>query len=112
MPDPRCRIVNVRYKGNVRPFPGVTRYDLLVANQPHPDVIRFARNLLKRAERGEITGIAAVIGTPQHETGSNWTGFDHISVGRIVGALQVLSHEFSMMTLGLAPVSPFPDERG
>jgi hypothetical protein len=110
MPDPRCRIVNVRPKGNLRLFPGVSRINMPLALQPEPNVIAMVEHLLDRAKRGEIQGVAAALVTADGQTASNWAGAGRFSCALLIGSLQVLATELGLDSLRKPAISPFPDE--
>ena len=59
-------------RGEIRPFPGVTDVGRTAEAQPQADVIEFLTDLLARAERGEVQGVAVATVHPGHNTADGW----------------------------------------
>lgn len=58
--------------GEIRQFPGTQDSGKAADLQPQPEVVEFVRDLLARAERGEIQGVAVACVTPGHNTADGW----------------------------------------
>lgn len=75
MTNPHCRIGRVRPRDKrVALFPGVRAIDAPLHRQPNTELVDNLRRMLARAERGEVTAMAAAWVYADGATGSGWSG--------------------------------------
>lgn len=61
---------------------------------PNPSCVDFCRDVLRRAEAGEISFVAVLCALPNGDTLDGWSDAEHVRPFQILGGLTCLQHKF------------------